>query len=195
MLYAIQGRLERQGPTRVLVETGGVTFDLNVPLSTSESLPATGDAVRLLTHLVIREDEWRLFGFATAEEREAFRALLRVSGVGPMIALGLLSGFAPGELGRTVAQGDVRALTRVKGVGKKTAERIVIELRDVFAEAGSTAASGVATGGDAAVVTDALAALTALGFEAAEARRRVEQAQAKGGADDVGELVRRALRA
>lgn len=173
--------------------TGGVTFDLHVPLSTYEVLPAGGAEATLLVHLVIREDEWRLFGFATAEERDAFRALLRVSGVGPMIALALLSSFKPGELGRTVAQGDVRALTRVKGVGKKTAERIVVELRDVLAE-GDAAAVG-AGGGDASpAITDAVAALLALGFDAAEARRRVDGALAAGASEDVSDLVRRALR-
>lgn len=193
VLYAVRGRLERLGPTRLLVEAGGVVFDCHVPLSTYEALPADGEEARVLVHLVIREDEWRMFAFATGEERDAFRALLRVTGVGPTIALALLSSFAPGELGRAVTRGDASALTRVKGVGRKTAERIVVELRDVLA-AGDGAGPGAAPPDDAPHVVDAVAALLALGFDAAEARRRVDKALRAGAGKDVGELVRRALR-
>ncbi len=193
MLHAIQGRLDRQGPTRVLLETGGLTFEVHVPLSTYEKLGPSGSQARLLVHLHIREDEWRVFGFVTAEERQAFRALLKVAGVGPTTALALLSGFRPGELGRAVTQGDARALTRVKGVGKKTAERIVVELRDVLGEGAGAGAE--LPEGDRRTVEDALAALAALGFDPSEARRRLEKAIKAGGAEGVSELVRRALRA
>src|SRR5687767_10623025 len=127
---SIQGRLTAREPARVVVEAGGLGYLLHVPLSTWEALPPVGEEVRLLLHLAVREDEWRLYGFATPGEREAFRGLLRVSGVGPAVSLGLLSGLGAEALVRAVGQGDARALTRVKGVGKKTAERIVLDLRE-----------------------------------------------------------------
>ena len=188
---------------RVVVSTGHFSLLVHVPLSTYEVLPAAGQDVCLLTHLLIREDEWRLFGFMKDEEREVFRALLRVSGVGPTTALALLSGFPAGELSRSVAESDILALTRVKGVGKKTAERIVVELRDVFAAGLEGGGTLKAEPGTRAEIQDALAALLALGFDPKEAQRRVKKAVASApgdgdggedGGEDVSEIVRRALR-
>ena len=132
MYESIQGALVRRDPAVATVRTGGLAYQVHIPLSTYEALPAAGAEVTLLLHLVVREDEWRLYGFATDEERGIFRALTRVNGVGPVLALSMLSGFSPAEFRSAVAQEDVRGLTRAKGVGKKTAERIVVELRDLW---------------------------------------------------------------
>ena len=193
MFDSISGRLERREPARVVVRAGGIGYEVHVPLSTYEALPAKDGEVGLLVHLVVREDEWRLYGFSTAQERAAFRALLRVTGVGPTTALALLSGLRPAELADAVARGAWKTLTRVKGVGRKTAERIVVELRDVLAADG--AGTGPASDLEPGARGDAAAALVALGLDAAEARRRVEAA-AKASAPDatVATLVRHALR-
>ena len=188
---SIHGRLKQSEPTRAVVDAGGIGYEIHVPLSTFETLPAPESEVALLTHLIVRETEWRLFGFATTGERDVFRALLRVNGVGPTMALSLLSGFAPADLCAAVTQSDVRALTRVKGIGKKTAERIVVELRDVVSK--DLAAAGPATSTPSSLVEDAVRALQQLGLDPAEARRRVE-ARATDEDPTLSELVRAALR-
>lgn len=190
MFDSIHGRLTLREPTRVVVDAGGLGYEVHVPLGTYESLPAVGAETTLLLHLVVREDDWKLFGFAEPEERTVFRALLRVSGVGPMIALGLLSGLRPDELSQAVSQSDIRTLTRVKGVGKKTAERIVLELKDVL-KAGPGAHEPVPEEGAQA---DAVAALLALGFDPADAARRAAKAAAKRPGASVSEVVRAAIR-
>jgi Holliday junction DNA helicase RuvA len=195
MYESVRGTLLRRDLSNAVVEAGGVAYLLQVPLSTYEALPPAGAEVRLHVHLGVRPDEWRMYGFATPEERSVFRALLRVSGVGPAVALALLSGLRPAELEAAVAGGDVHALTRVKGVGRKTAERIVVELRDVFDRAGAAVAL---PGSVAAVpaVADAVRALASLGLDPAEASRRV----ARHAADrdpatlDAADLIRQALR-
>lgn len=200
---SIRGRLMQLEPTRVVVDAAGIGYGISVPLSTYETLPPPDGEVSLLLHLVVRETEWRLFGFATPGERDVFRALLRVNGVGPTMALGLLSGFAPEDLCAAVTQGDIRSLTRVKGIGKKTAERIVVELRDVVAKDLVRGTPATPKGGGSSdLVEDAVRALQQLGFDPAEARRRVE-AQAGGvdpssgdpssGDRGLGDLVRAAL--
>jgi Holliday junction DNA helicase RuvA len=188
MFESIRGRLVSRSPAHAVVEAGGLGYAVSVPLSTYERLPQKGDEVTLRLHLVVREDEWRLYGFADEEERALFRACLKVSGVGPATALALLSGMAPRDLRAAVSGGDVVALQRVKGVGKKTAERLVVELKDALGSA-PRAAGGVPAG----PLSDAAAALVALGLtegEAAERLRRVPQA-----ADlPLAEVVRKALR-
>ena len=194
MFDSIHGRLRQSGPTRAVVDAAGIGYEIFVPLSTYETLPPLDGEVALLLHLVVRETEWRLFGFATPGERDVFRALLRVNGVGPTMAIGLLSGFSPADLCAAVTQGDVRALTRVKGVGKKTAERIVVELRDVVSKDLVVGPATPPTGGaEADLKEDAIRALQQLGLDPAEARRRV-QARAAGADQSLSELVRAALR-
>jgi len=200
MYEAIRGTLLEREPASAVVEAAGLAYRIHVPLSTYEALPETGAEVTLRLHLAVREDEWRLYGFASEEERAVFRALLRVGGVGPVVALGLLSGFRPQEFRATVAGGDVRALTRAKGVGKKTAERIVVELRDLFQSegfAGGSAAGVTGVVGGAAVgpVEDAIRALQSLGLDAAEAQRRVAlHAAEDGAASSASDLIRKSLR-
>ncbi len=191
MYESLQGRLVERDPASAVLEAGGLAYRVHIPLSTYEALPPLGQDARLLLHLVVREDEWRLYGFQKTSERAVFQALLRVSGVGPVMALSLLSGFRPAELRTAVAGADVRALTRVKGVGKKTAERIVVELRDVWKD-GEDAASPFQA--DTGPLGDAVRALESLGLDAATARKRVDRIAAKEGDVETAELVRRALR-
>jgi Holliday junction DNA helicase RuvA len=193
---SIQGRVALREPARVVIEAGGLGYLVHVPLATYDALPPVGREARLLLHLVVREDEWRLYGFATAREREAFRDLLTVSGVGPASALLLLSGLGPDALMQAVAEADVKALTRVKGVGKKTAERVLLELKDrwaAHAAASGARPAGVPAAGPGA---DAVKALEALGLDRAEAEQRVARLTAGGAAADLplAELVRRALK-
>ncbi|MDJ0522704.1 MAG: Holliday junction branch migration protein RuvA [Planctomycetota bacterium] len=193
MYEAIRGTLLRREPAAAVVEAGGLAYLLHIPLSTYETLPEAGSEVTLRLHLAVRDDDWRLFGFGSDGERAVFRALLRVSGVGPVMALSLLSGFRPKEFRAAVAGGDVRALTRVKGVGKKTAERIVVELRDVWKDD----ASGVSPEGAPTAsgpVEDAIRALQSLGLDGAEARKRVVKHAADDAGADASELIRKALR-
>ena len=136
MYESLRGRLLSKDATSCVVEAGGLGYALHVPFTTAERLPGVGAEVTMKLHLVVREDEWRLFGFLGEDERALFRACLTVSGVGPSIALALLSGMRAADLRNAVAAGDVATLTRVKGIGKKTAERIVVELRDKLAAEG-----------------------------------------------------------
>lgn len=195
MYEAIRGTLLSREAASAVVEASGLAYRIHVPLSTSEALPAPGSEVTLMLHLAVREDEWRLYGFAREAERTVFQALLRVNGVGPVMALNLLSGFRPAEFQATVASGDVKALTRAKGVGRKTAERIIVELRDVWPDA-----VGGLTGGDPAgemtgPVADAVHALESLGLDPTDARKRVAKHAGKDPASiDTADLIRKALR-
>jgi Holliday junction DNA helicase RuvA len=191
---SIHGRLRQSEPARAVITAAGIGYEISIPLSTYETLPPVDEDVSLLLHLVVRETEWRLFGFATPGERDVFRAVLRVNGVGPTMAISLLSGFAPADLCAAVTQSDVRALTRVKGVGKKTAERIVVELRDVVSKELVTGPVSTPAGTAASdLVEDAVRALQQLGLDPAEARRRVE-ARASDADQSLSDLVRSALR-
>ncbi len=190
MFDSIHGRVLVREPARVVLEAAGLGYLLHVPLGTFDALPAVGVEARLLLHLVVREDEWRLYGFATGREREAFRDLLRVSGVGPALALVLLSGLGHEALVDAVRSGDVRALVRVKGVGKKTAERVVVELKERWAAGAGEPVLPAPQG----VAGDALRALVALGLEPAEAARRLEALGEVARNVPVADLVRRALR-
>jgi len=126
----LQGRLAAKTPPQVMVDVAGVGYELDVPMSTFYNLPRTGEPVELLTHFVVREDAQLLFGFLTAAERTAFRQLLKVNGVGPKVALSVLSGLSVDDLAAAVASNDAARLTKVPGVGKKTAERVVLELKE-----------------------------------------------------------------
>lgn len=191
MYESVRGRLAEKEPTRCVVETGGFGYVIAVPTSTGDRLPRVGEDVRLLLHLVVPErgGDWRLFGFLTADERALFRACLGVSGVGPSTALALVSGMPPNAFRLAIAAGDVTALTRIKGVGRKTAERLVVELRGAV-EPGGPAAPTLKPEGP---VAEAHAALVALGLdpnEAAERLRRLPDAATT----PVADLVRQALR-
>lgn len=181
MITFLRGKLVEALPTQAIVEVQGVGYELLIPLSSFDKLPAPGQEVHLLTHLAIREDAHVLYGFMTTAERELFRLLIHtVSGIGPKIALNVLSGMNPIALRGAVANGDVKALSQISGVGKKTAERIVVELRDKIGAAGAWEASSAKRGLNDAdqKLNDAILALMALGFKQAEAHEAVRATQA-----------------
>jgi len=194
MIGHLRGRVASRRPPQLTIDVSGVGYELEAPLSTFFTLPAIGEDVFLLTHLVVREDAHVLYGFATSDERQLFRMLLRVSGVGPKIALALLSGMSVEGFASCVRQQDVASLTRVPGIGRKTAERLVVEMRDRLAGAAlSDDYPGAGTGGSGAgaIETEAFDALVALGYKPAEAQRLIKSAAP--GTHSTEDLIRRAL--
>ncbi len=196
MIGHLRGRLHAKQPPALVVDVGGVGYELEAPMSTFYGLPAAGEPVSLFTHLVVREDAHVLFGFATESERRLFRALIKVSGVGPKIALAVLSGAGVEDFLRTIESEDVPALTRIPGIGRKTAERIIVEMRDgarkLMAGPAAVDSAPAATGG-ATPQNEAFAALLALGYKGPEASRLLKAAD---GPDlSTTELIRRALKA
>ena len=159
MIGRLTGRLAGKHPPQVLVDCNGVAYELDVPMSTFYHLPATGEPVTLHTHLVVREDIQALYGFGTLEERAAFRQLLKISGVGARTALAVLSGLSVAELAQAVTLQEATRLTKIPGIGKKTAERLLLELKGKLADA-KPAAAGAG---------DVLHALLALGYSEKEA--------------------------
>jgi len=198
MISFLHGKLVEALPTQVTVEVHGLGYDVLIPLSSFDKLPAPGGDVHLLTHLVVREDAHVLYGFMTAAERALFRMLINtVSGIGPKIALNILSGMNPVAFRGAVATGDVKALASISGVGKKTAERIVVELKDRIGAVGAWEASSAKHTLSPAdqKLNDAVLALIALGFKQAEAHESVRAALAVLGETATLEaLVRAALR-
>jgi holliday junction DNA helicase RuvA len=163
--------LEKKDPPQILVEAGGVGYEVEVPMSTFYNLPANGERVVLLTHLVVREDAHLLYGFATDPERRAFRQLLKISGVGPRIALAVLSGMSVAELVEAVAAQETGRLVKVPGIGKKTAERLLLELKGKL---GAEFAGGVAVNRQKPAVSDVVNALLGLGYSEKEAQLAVK---------------------
>ncbi len=198
MITFLKGTLVEALPTQITIEVGGVGYDVLIPLSSFDRLPSPGKEVHVLTHLAIREDAHILYGFMTAAERELFRLLINtVSGIGPKIALNVLSGMNVTMFRGAVAGGDVKALSQISGVGKKTAERIVVELRDKVGAPGAWEASSEQRGLSAAdqKLNDAVLALLALGFAQKEAHEAVRGAQVMlGGNATVEDLVRACLK-
>lgn len=198
MITFLHGKLVESLPTQVTVEVQGVGYEVLIPLSSFDRLPAVGGEVKLLTQLVVREDAHTLYGFATAAERDLFRLLVNsVSGIGPKTALNILSGMNPVAFRGAVANGDVKALSQISGVGRKTAERIVVELRDKIGAAGAWEASSATRSLSSAdqKINDAVLALMALGFKQVEAHETVRAAQAVLGPEAATEaLVRAALK-
>jgi Holliday junction DNA helicase RuvA len=193
MIGWLRGRLAAKRPPVVVVDVHGVGYECEAPMSTFYGLPETGSEVTLRTHLVVREDAHLLYAFATEEERRLFRGLLRVSGVGPRIALGVLSGISVEGFARCIEAQDADPLVRVPGIGRKTAERLLIEMRDRVKElAGAAASLPPAVGAAATAQHEAYGALEALGYKPAEIVRLLRRV-----ADDAAsteELIRRALK-
>lgn len=198
MITFLHGKLVEMLPTQVTVDVDGVGYEVLIPLSSFDKLPQPGQDIRLLTHLAVREDAHTLYGFMSAGEREMFRLLIHtVSGIGPKIALNILSGISVTAFRGAVANGDVKALSQISGVGKKTAERIVVELKDKIGAAGAWEASSAqrALSPEDQRVNDAVLALLALGFKQIEAHDSVRKAQASLGAQaTVEDLVRACLK-
>ncbi len=198
MIGFLRGKLVEALPTQATVDVQGVGYDLLIPLSSFDKLPPPGSEVHILTHLSVREDAHVLYGFMTAEERALFRLLINtVSGIGPKIALNILRGMNPTSFRGAVANGDVKALSQISGVGKKTAERIVVELRDKIGAIGAWEAASVARAlsPEDQKINDAVLALIALGFKQVEAHDSVRKVlSVLGGQATVEELVRACLR-
>lgn len=188
MIGSLAGSIAAKEPPRVLIEVQGVGYEVEVPMSTYLALPAVGSAVRLRIHHVLREDASLLFGFATEAERELFRALLKINGVGPKVALAILSGSSAEAFRAAVAAEDVAGLTRIPGVGRKTAERLVVEMRDHFRDAPALAGATAHTPRE-----EALHALQALGYKPPEAQRMLEKVATDGATTE--DLIRAALQA
>jgi len=187
MIGRIQGILVEKTFPQIVVLCAGVGYEIDVPMSTFYPLPRTGEEVTLLTHLVVREDAHLLFGFITVGERAAFRQLLRISGVGPKVALSVLSGLSVDDLAAAVSSGDAGRLTKIPGIGKKTAERLVLELRDKLPKTVTIArAEGAAAAGG-----DVVGALLALGYNEREAAAAVKQIPAD---LQLAEAIRHALK-
>ena len=187
MIGRLEGVLRERQPPRLVVDVGGVGYELEAPMTTFYSLPPVGEPVELHTHLAVRDEVPCLYGFARRIERDTFRRLLRVSGVGGKVALALLSGLDADGLARCVRAGDAAGLARVPGIGKKTAERLLFELRDRLPGAAAGAADVPEE-----PLAEAVAALAALGFSANEAQRRVSAVDATG--LDSEAIVRAALK-
>ena len=187
MIGRLEGVLKERHPPWLLVDTGGVGYELEAPMTTFYSLPPVGESVVLHTHLGVRDEVPCLYGFARRIERDTFRRLLRVNGVGGKVALALLSGLDADGLARCVQAGDAAALARVPGIGKKTAERLLFELRDRLPGAGAGAGNVPEE-----PLAEAAAALVALGFSGSEAQRRVSAVDADG--LDSEAIVRAALK-
>lgn len=198
MITFLHGRLVEALPTQVVVDVHGVGYEALIPLSSYDKLPPPGNEVQLLTHLSIREDAHVLYGFVTTAERDLFRLLIHtVSGIGPKIALNILSGVSVTAFRGAVANGDVKALSQISGVGKKTAERIVVELKEKIGASGAWEASSAerSLAPNDQKANDAALALTALGFKQPEAHEAVRGAQAVLGPQaSVEELVRACLK-
>jgi len=194
----LHGKLVETLPTQVVVDVNGLGYEVLIPLSSFDKLPAPGGEVKLLTQFVVREDAQTLYGFMTAPERDLFRLLVNtVSGIGPKIALNILSGVSVTAFRGAVANGDIKSLSQISGVGRKTAERIVVELRDKIGAAGAwEAASAVRSlSPDDQKINDAVLALMALGFKQVEAHDVVRSAHtALGASATVEDLVRACLK-
>lgn len=172
MIGRLSGTLLEKHPPQVLLDVGGVGYEVDVPMSSFYNLPAVGERVTLVTHFVVREDAQQLFGFLSLKERAAFRELIRISGVGPKLALSVLSGMSADDLAQCIVLQDAGRLTRVPGIGKKTAERLLLELKGKLADA-LPQSGGIST--SAGIAGDALNALLALGYSDKEALPTLKQ--------------------
>lgn len=190
MIAYLTGTVARKGPTYALLEVGGIGYKLAMSTGSVSALPAQGDEVTVWTYLYVREDELSLFGFESEEEKETFEQLITVSGVGPKVALATLSALSPGALAQAVSLDDVAVISTVPGIGKKTAQRIILDLKDKLGvpDLGASGSGGPA--GSAAALAETTDALLAMGFSAAEVSAAV-----KGfGGGDASALLRYALR-
>lgn len=197
MIAFVHGKLMDALPTQVTVDVQGMGYEILIPLSSFDKLPAVGQEVKLLTHLVVREDAQVLYGFVTAAERDLFRLLINtVSGIGPKIALNALSGMSVTAFRGAVAAGDVKSLSQISGVGRKTAERIVVELRDKVGAASAWEAASAERGLSPADqrINDAVLALLALGYKPTEAHEAVRAVAVLGPEALVEDLVRACLK-
>lgn len=193
MIGRLQGTLLEKQPPSVLIDVQGVGYELEASMSTFYQLPECGESIVLHTHLVVREDAQLLYGFHSLAERQMFRNLIRISGVGPKLALTILSGMSADDFSRCIMEGDSKALTRLPGVGKKTAERLVIELKDRLEKDDTVTLPGapVAVEKAANPVNDAVSALISLGYKAQQASQMVRELDVDGKSTE--DIIRTAL--
>jgi Holliday junction DNA helicase RuvA len=191
----LRGKILSKQPPRLLIDVQGVGYEVDAPMTTFYDLPGTGEEITLFTHLAVREDAHTLYGFARVSDRELFRSLLKVNGVGARLALTILSGMEPGEFVQCVQEGNTAALVRLPGVGKKTAERLIIELRDRLEGTATVpaAASDAVPAAAASPVEDAVSALVGLGYKPQDASRMVRAIDS--GAMSSEDIIRAALQA
>ena len=197
MITFLDGKLVSALPTQAIVDVSGVGYEVFIPLSSYDKLPAAGQSVRILTHLHVREDAHVLYGFMSAPERDLFRLLVNhVSGIGPKLALAVLSGMSVSNFKSAVVNSDVAALAKISGLGKKTAERIVLELKDKLgvAAAWEAASTAHAPTPEEEEANEAVLALIALGYKQIDAHKSVREMQQKGEAKSAQELVKLALK-
>lgn len=194
MIGRIRGVILEKQPPYLLIEAGGIGYELEAPMTTFYKLPETGEDVMLYTHLVVREDAHLLFGFASERERKLFRSLLKVNGIGARLALAILSGMDAEDFARIVHDGDANQLTHLPGVGRKTAERLIMEMRDRLKDwQPSAPTDSGSTSAEDDVSADAISALIALGYKPQEASKHVYAVAAPGMSSE--ELIREALKA
>ena len=198
MIGRLRGEIIAKHPPQVLIDVGGVGYEVEAPMSTFYDLPPVGESVTLITHLVVREDAHVLYGFLREHDRALFRSLLKVTGVGAKMALGILSGMDAQRFAQCIEQEDLTALSRLPGIGRKTAQRLVMEMKDRVADLGGvTAAIGTVSSSTATAaddpLTDAVSALIALGYRPADANRMARTAD--DGAKTSEEIIRAALKA
>lgn len=195
MIGRLRGLLALKQPPRLLIDVGGVGYEVEAPMTTFYKLPAIGEEIHLFTHLVVREDAHLLFGFASEQERHLFRTLIKVSGVGAKMALTILSGIEADEFALCIREGDSARLVKLPGVGKKTAERLVVEMRDRLKDwetpSGKAPAPRGGEGNDS--ISEAVSALIALGYRPQEASRYVHTVAADGLSCE--DIIREALKA
>ena len=191
MIGRLRGTLAHKAPPWLVIDVNGVGYELEAPMSTFYDLPELGREVALFTHYAQKEDSVSLYGFLREPERRLFRDVQKVSGIGAKIALAVLSGVSVDEFARLVQAGDITALTRIPGIGKKTAERMVVELRDRAADLAGGGVPGAMAAGAGDPVADAVTALQQLGYKPAEAARMAREAAAPG--DEAATIIRKAL--
>ena len=191
MIGFLRGKIVERQPTQVLMDVQGVGYEVIIPVSTYERIQNQDGEVTLMTYLHVREDAMQLFGFHTAEEKALFLKLIQVNGVGPKVAIGVLSGCSVDELKRSVREGDVARLKALPGIGKKTAERIVLELKDKLD--GGTAAPVIGEQTNGRIVEEAVLALVSLGYQKGQAEKIIQQLVREGAERSVEELIRLAL--
>ena len=197
MIALLRGRLLEKHPNQIIVETGGVGYDVVIPISTFSALPEAGSEVKLRIHTHVREDALALFGFLTTDEKTIFEKLISVSGIGPTLAIKVLSGMATSDLTAAIRNGHVEQLVRIPGVGKKTAERIVLELKDKLEGVAAMAAAGVpaslAASALSVIEQDVMSALLNLGCNRASAEAAVRKAKTAGALAEFEPLFRKSL--
>ncbi len=195
MIGFLRGKLVHKAPPFLMMDVNGVGYEVEAPMTTFYDLPALNEEIKLHTHLVVREDAHILFGFSAEAERTLFRALIKVNGVGPKLALTILSGQSAGEFYRCIQDNDSQALVRLPGVGKKTAERLIIEMRDRLPDLGSGVASAEAAGTEISVIgnpkQEAISALCSLGYKPLDAGKMIQNINAEGKTCE--EIIRIAL--